>query len=92
MSMGEKPPSEDELISVTEWNHRHGRNFIHDSDICRGGLARSRTYHDEKENDKEKGIVYHETQKHSHSCKRHRKIKAVLSRSFRFGYAARQRR
>ena len=25
---GEKPPSEDELTSVTEWNHRHGRNFI----------------------------------------------------------------
>ncbi len=24
----EKPPREDELIIVTEWNHRHGRNFI----------------------------------------------------------------
>ncbi len=28
INTGEKPPSEDELISVTEWNHRHGRNFI----------------------------------------------------------------
>lgn len=27
ISTGEKPPCEDEL-SVTEWNHRHGRNFI----------------------------------------------------------------
>lgn len=24
----EKPPREDELTSVAEWNHRHGRNFI----------------------------------------------------------------
>ena len=28
ISTGEKPPCEDELTSVTEWNHRHGRNFI----------------------------------------------------------------
>lgn len=28
INTGEKPPREDELISVTEWNHRHGRNFI----------------------------------------------------------------
>lgn len=28
INTGEKPPSEDELTSVTEWNHRHGRNFI----------------------------------------------------------------
>ncbi len=28
INTGEKPPREDELISVTEWNHRHGRNLI----------------------------------------------------------------
>ena len=28
INTGEKPPREDKLISVTEWNHRHGRNFI----------------------------------------------------------------
>lgn len=28
INTGEKPPSEDELTSVIEWNHRHGRNFI----------------------------------------------------------------
>jgi hypothetical protein len=28
INTGEKPPREDELISVTKWNHRHGRNFI----------------------------------------------------------------
>ena len=28
INTGEKPPSEDELTSVTEWNHRHGRNLI----------------------------------------------------------------
>lgn len=28
INTGEKPPGEDELTSVTEWNHRHGRNFI----------------------------------------------------------------
>lgn len=28
INTGEKPPSEDELTSVVEWNHRHGRNFI----------------------------------------------------------------
>lgn len=28
INTGEKPPHEDELTSVTEWNHRHGRNFI----------------------------------------------------------------
>lgn len=28
INTGEKPPREDELTSVTEWNHRHGRNFI----------------------------------------------------------------
>lgn len=28
ISTGEKPPYEDELTSVAEWNHRHGRNFI----------------------------------------------------------------
>ena len=28
INMGEKPPREDELTSVAEWNHRHGRNFI----------------------------------------------------------------
>lgn len=28
INTGEKPPRVDELTSVTEWNHRHGRNFI----------------------------------------------------------------
>lgn len=28
INTGEKPPCEDELTSVTEWNHRHGRNII----------------------------------------------------------------
>lgn len=28
INTGEKPPLEDELTSVAEWNHRHGRNFI----------------------------------------------------------------
>lgn len=28
LNTGEKPPREDELISVTEWNQRHGRNLI----------------------------------------------------------------
>lgn len=28
INTGEEPPREDELTSVTEWNHRHGRNFI----------------------------------------------------------------
>lgn len=28
INTGEKPPREDELTSVTEWNRRHGRNFI----------------------------------------------------------------
>lgn len=28
INTGEKPPHRDELKSVTEWNHRHGRNFI----------------------------------------------------------------
>lgn len=28
ISTGEKPPREEELTSVAEWNHRHGRNFI----------------------------------------------------------------
>lgn len=28
INTGEKPPREDELTSVTAWNHRHGRNFI----------------------------------------------------------------
>ena len=28
INTGEKPPSEDELTSVAEWNHRHGRNLI----------------------------------------------------------------
>lgn len=28
INTGEKPPREDELTSVTEWNHRHGRNSI----------------------------------------------------------------
>lgn len=25
---GEKPPKEEELIDMTEWNHKHGRNLI----------------------------------------------------------------
>lgn len=28
INTGEKPPRAEELISVTEWNHKHGRNFI----------------------------------------------------------------
>lgn len=28
INTGEKPPREDELTSITEWNHRHGKNFI----------------------------------------------------------------
>jgi len=28
INTGEKPLREDELTSVTEWNHRHGRNLI----------------------------------------------------------------
>ena len=28
INTGEKPPREDELTSVVEWNHSHGRNFI----------------------------------------------------------------
>lgn len=28
INTGENPPCEDELTNVTEWNHRHGRNFI----------------------------------------------------------------
>ena len=28
INTGEKPPREDELTSVAEWNRRHGRNFI----------------------------------------------------------------
>ena len=28
INTGEKPPRADELTSVAEWNHRHGRNFI----------------------------------------------------------------
>lgn len=28
INTGEEPPCADELTSVTEWNHRHGRNFI----------------------------------------------------------------
>ena len=28
INTGEKPPREDELTSVPEWNHRLGRNFI----------------------------------------------------------------
>ncbi len=28
INTGEKAPREDELTSVAEWNHRHGRNFI----------------------------------------------------------------
>lgn len=28
INTGEKPLRKDELTNVTEWNHRHGRNFI----------------------------------------------------------------
>lgn len=28
INTGEKTPREEELTSVTEWNHRHGRNFV----------------------------------------------------------------
>ena len=28
INTGEKPPREDQLTSVAEWNHRHGRNLI----------------------------------------------------------------
>ena len=28
INTGEKPPRKDELTSVAEWNHRHGRNLI----------------------------------------------------------------
>ena len=28
INTGEKSPREEELTSVTEWNHKHGRNFI----------------------------------------------------------------
>ena len=28
INMGEKPLRKEELTNVTEWNHRHGRNFI----------------------------------------------------------------
>ena len=28
INAGEKSPREDELTSVSAWNHRHGRNFI----------------------------------------------------------------
>lgn len=28
INTSEEPPLENELISVKEWNHRHGRNFI----------------------------------------------------------------
>ncbi len=28
INTGEKPPREDELTDMKEWNHRHGRNFI----------------------------------------------------------------
>ena len=28
INIGEKPLREEELTSVAEWNHRHGRNFI----------------------------------------------------------------
>lgn len=28
INTGETPPREDELTSVSAWNHRHGRNFI----------------------------------------------------------------
>jgi len=28
INTGEKPPREDELTDMTEWNHKHGRNFV----------------------------------------------------------------
>ena len=28
LNTGEKPPKEEELIDMTEWNHKHGRNLI----------------------------------------------------------------
>lgn len=28
VNTGEKPPREEDLTSVAEWNHRHGRNLI----------------------------------------------------------------
>ena len=28
LNTGEKPPCEDELTDVLEWNHKHGKNFI----------------------------------------------------------------
>ena len=28
INSGEKPPEPEELISVKEWNQKHGRNFI----------------------------------------------------------------
>ena len=28
INTGEKPPREDELTNVAEWNHRHGRNLM----------------------------------------------------------------
>ena len=28
INTGEKPPKEDELIDMTEWNHKHGRNLV----------------------------------------------------------------
>lgn len=28
INTGEKPPREEELTSVAEWNHRHGRNLV----------------------------------------------------------------
>lgn len=28
INTGEKSPKAEELISITEWNHKHGRNFI----------------------------------------------------------------
>lgn len=28
LNTGEKPPSEDELTDVLEWNHKHGKNLI----------------------------------------------------------------
>lgn len=28
LNTGEKPPCEDELTDVSEWNHKHGKNLI----------------------------------------------------------------
>lgn len=28
LNTGEKPPNEDELTDVSEWNHKHGKNLI----------------------------------------------------------------